>query len=123
MAIDIDIKTDSTAPPGVKYLKYASTVIVPIVAILGGVWALDSHYASAADVTQLQRSVENQVRSLKIERSEDEVFKLDMKKQAQGGKLSPEDAAIHERYLRKLNEAQRDQRNAERAIIEKSLSK
>lgn len=100
----------------IKILKVTSSGIVPIVAILGAFWALDNHYASAQEVSQMQRSMETQVRSLKIERAEDEVFKLDMKKQAQKGKLSPEDQAIHERYLRKLTDAQMEQRAADAVV-------
>lgn len=88
-------------------------------AILGAFWAIDNHYASAADVQVMQRSMETQIRSLKIERTEDEVFKLEMKKQAQKGKLSPEDEALYQRYLRKLNETNKEQRAADNAPLKK----
>ena len=67
----------------------------------------------------MQRSMETQIRSLKLERTEDEVFKLDMKKQAQKGKLSPEDEALYQRYLRKLNETNKEQRAADNAPVKK----
>lgn len=87
-----------------KYLtlKSVGSVITGVVAILGAFWALDNHYASAADVQTLQRSIETQVRALRQERIEDELFKLDTKKEVQGGKLSPEDAALRARYIRRL---------------------
>ncbi len=88
-------------------------------AIFGAFWAIDNHYASAADVQVMQRSMETQIRSLKIERTEDEVFKLEMKKQAQKGKLSPEDEAMYQRYLRKLNDANKEQRAADNAPTKK----
>lgn len=96
-------------------IKTLSSTMVAIVALLGGFWAIDNHYASAADIVVLQRSLETQVRSLRIERTEDELFKLDMKKQAQNGKLSPEDEALYQRYLRKLNDTNKEQRAADLA--------
>ena len=94
-------------------LKTAGSTIATIVAILGAFWALDNHYASAADVAVLQRSLETQVRSLRQERVEDELFKLDMKKQAQKGKLSPEDEALYQRYLRKITQTVLEQKTAD----------
>jgi len=94
-------------------LKTAGSTIATIVAILGAFWALDNHYASAADVAVLQRSLETQVRSLRQERVEDELFKLDLKKQAQKGKLSPEDEALYQRYLRKVTQTVLEQKTAD----------
>lgn len=90
-------------------LKTASSTIAAIAAILGAFWAIDNHYASAGDVGQLQRSLESQVRALRSERAEDELFKLDMKKQSQNGKLSPEDAALYQRYSRRLDQTEKEQ--------------
>lgn len=92
-------------------LKTITTIVTGAITILGGIWALDSHYASAADVSHLQRSMESQITQIRADRIEDELFKLDAKKQAQGGKLDPIDSAIYERYLRKLQETQRSQSN------------
>ena len=103
---------------GFSFAKLGSTA-AGLVDILGVFWAIDSHYASAADVQVMQRSMETQIRSLKLERTEDEVFKLDMKKQAQKGKLSPEDEALYQRYLRKLNETNKEQRAADNAPVKK----
>lgn len=100
-------------------IKNLSSTVGAVIAILGGVWAIDSHYASAADIGLLQRSMETQVRSLRIERTEDELFKLDMKKQAQNGKLSPEDEAMYQRYLRKLTDANKEQRASDNAQLKK----
>ena len=94
-------------------IKNLSSTVGAVMAILGAFWAIDNHYASAADVQVMQRSMETQIRSLKIERTEDELFKLDMKKQAQKGKLSPEDEALYQRYLRKLNDANKEQQAAD----------
>ena len=107
-------------------VKMVTSVITGAVALLGAVWAVDNHYASAADidkvqrslesqVTTVQRSLETQVRSLRQERADDEIFKLQMKKQAQNGKLSPEDAAMLERFLRRAAETAREQRAADNA--------
>lgn len=104
-------------PPAAKKLGFnfanISSTVVSVVALLGGFWAIDNHYASAADVQVMQRSMETQIRSLKIERTEDELFKLDMKKQAQRGKLTPEDEALYQRYLRKLTDANKEQRSSD----------
>ena len=96
-------------------IKALGSTVGAVIAILGGVWGIDSHYASAADIVVLQRSLETQVRSLRIERTEDELFKLDMKKQAQKGKLTPEDEALYQRYLRKLSDTNKEQRAADLA--------
>jgi hypothetical protein len=95
------------------YLKTASSLVTGVVAILGALWALDNHYASAADLRGLEQSIEKQVRILQQERVEDEMFKLDMKKQSQKGKLSPEDAALYERYSRKITIITNEQKAAE----------
>ena len=100
-------------------IKNLSSTVGAVIAILGGFWALDNHYASAADIVVLQRSMETQIRSLKIERFEDELFKLDMKKQAQKGKLSPEDEAAYQRHLRKLDVANKEQRAVDNAPTKK----
>lgn len=101
-------------------LKTASSTIGAVVAILGAFWAIDNHYASASDVGQLQRSLESQVRSMRIERVEDELFKLDMKKQSQNGKLSPEDAALYQRYSRKLDQTETEQKAADSKLPQKN---
>ena len=96
-------------------LKYLAGTMVPVASLLGAFWVIDNHYASAADVQNIQRSMETQVRSLKIERTEDELFKLDMKRSAQKGKLTPEDEALYQRYTRKLGDANKEQRAADSA--------
>lgn len=100
-----------------KTIKWIGGTVAPVMVILGAFWAIDSHYASAADVQTMQRSLETQVRSLKIERTEDELFKLDMKKQTQRGKLAPEDEALYQRYSRKLSDANKEQRSADAAAV------
>lgn len=107
-------------------VKTITSVITGVVAVLGAVWAVDNHYASAADIEQVQRNVtvqvqtvqrslETQVRSLRQERADDEIFKLQMKKESQNGKLSPEDAAMLERFLRRSAETSKEQRAADNA--------
>jgi hypothetical protein len=93
-------------------LKTVGSVISGLVAILGSIWALDSHYASAADVERLQRSVESHVRQLRQERAEDELLKLSVKKQVQNGKLDPVDAALYDRYSRRINDTQKEEKEA-----------
>ena len=93
-------------------IKTISTTLGGIVAILGSIWAIDSHYASAADVQLMQRSVEAQVRTMKLERDEDELLKLDMKKQAQGGTLDPGEEALRQRYVRRLEKSQAEEKKA-----------
>ena len=107
----------------VKTLKILSSIIVPTAAVLGALWAIDSHYASAADVLVMQRSIETQMRSLKVDRTEDELFKLDMKKQAQKGKLSPEDEALYQRYVRRLSDTSNEQRAADVAAAAEQKKK
>jgi len=87
-------------------VKTVSSIIGGVVAILGSIWALDNHYASAADVEKVQKGLEAQIVQMRQEKIEDELFMLDIKKQQQNGKLSPLDAALYERYTRKLKESQ-----------------
>jgi hypothetical protein len=80
------------------------SVIGAIVAIAGATIAMETHFATAADVEQMQRGIESQVRQIRQERVEDELFKLDIKKQQQGGKLDPVEQALYERYARRMAE-------------------
>lgn len=86
-------------------IKTISSSLAGIVAILGSFWALDTHYASAEDVNRVQSQVNSQIQQIRQEKIEDELFLLDMKKQQQGGKLNPVDAAMYERYQRRLDDA------------------
>lgn len=106
--------------------KLAVAAVPGVMTILGGVWAINNHYASAADIEHVQkkmeehvvgvqRSLETQVRSLRQERADDEIFKLEMKKASQKGRLSPEDSAMLERFLRRSAETNKEQRAADRA--------
>lgn len=99
-------------------LKISSSLIAAVAAILGAFWSIDNHYASAAEVEVLKRSIESQVRSLRQERAEDELFKLDMRKQATG-KLSPEEEAMYQRYLRKINQTTQEQKESDARITKK----
>jgi hypothetical protein len=121
-----DMADEEKSPSVTVSLKTVTVVVTSAVTLLGAVWAIDNHYASAADISQVQRnmevqvqtvqrSLETQVRTLRQERADDEIFKLQMKKQAQNGKLSPEDAAMLERFLRRSNETAKEQRAADSA--------
>jgi hypothetical protein len=89
-------------------LKVAGATIAGIVSILGSIWGLDSHYASAADVDTLKGQFQSQVVQLRQERVEDELFALDIKKQSQHGKLSPIDTAMYDRYQRRVQQYQEE---------------
>lgn len=91
--------------------KAVSSIFTGIGAVLGAVWAIDTHYASAADLEKVQKSVEAQVIQLRQERVEDELFKLDAKKQTQKGKLDPVEAALYERYSRRIQQTQQELRD------------
>ena len=115
------LKPSLTLPAGIWG---AGKSIVALAAVLGAFWTIDSHYASAGDlvqlqnsveksVTQMQRSMETQVRTLRRERNEDELSKLDSKKIQQKGKLSVEDTLTRERYLRQIDETAKEQRSAD----------
>lgn len=92
----------------VKLSTLAST-IGGIVAILGSIWALDTHYASAQDVVDLKQNIaetkqdfSKQILQMRREKYEDELFALDIKKARQKGKLSPDETAIYERNSRRI---------------------
>jgi len=93
-------------------IKAISSVITGLVAIMGSVWAIDNHYASAADVERMQRGFEGQIRSLRQERAEDELLKLSVKKQLQNGKLDPVDQALYERYQQRVAATQKEEKEA-----------
>lgn len=58
--------------------------------------------AHLEDVVSLRHVIESQVRILRIERADDEIYRLDSKK-TKDGFLSPEDSAARERMLRRLH--------------------
>lgn len=99
-----DINTNDEMPTMIS-VKTLSQTVAGVVAILGSIWAIDTHYASAEDVNKVQQEVNVQIQQLRTEKIEDELFLLDMKKQQQGGKLNPLDAAMYERYTRRLQES------------------
>lgn len=82
-----------------------------VVAILGGIWALDTHYASAADVAAIKQDLGSQIQQMRREKVEDILFELDQKKAAHNGKLSPEDQANYDRQTRRLQEIQQQNSN------------
>ena len=86
------------------FLKTGAATISAVAMLLGSVWAIDSHYASAADVEKIQKSVDNKITQFQQQHLENQVFLLDMKKQQQNGQLDPVDAAMAERYRRQLQQ-------------------
>lgn len=105
-------------------LKVASSVVTATVAILAAVWAVDQHYATAADLSELKQlnsrgivelkySVDTQIRAMRQERTEDEISRLTAKKEVQQGKLSPEDTAQYNRLLRRIRSNDEEQREAD----------
>jgi hypothetical protein len=98
--------------------KMIGSLVAGTVAILGSIWAIDSHYASAADVQAIQKSFDIQFIKMQQTTDEDKLFELDIKKQAQGGKLDPVDAALYERYVRRLR-TNTDQQNKLQSEIAK----
>lgn len=104
-------------------LKLSSSLVAAIVAILGGIWAIDNHYASAKDLDELKQTLETQVRALRQERTEDEISRLIAKKEAQGGKLSPEETAQYARLLRRQQQTDMEQKVSDQKAEAKAAKK
>lgn len=86
------------------FLGTGVATISAVAMLLGSVWAIDSHYASAADVEKIQKSVDSKITQFQQQQLENQLFLLDMKKQQQNGNLDPVDAAMAERYRRQLQQ-------------------
>lgn len=104
-------------------LKIASASIATVVAILGSIWAIDSHYASAADVNQIKAEVKSQLQELQVDTTlqtyqlrremlRDKIEDLNLKEDSQ--KLTPYETRQRDRYVEEvrnvdsiLNSAQR----------------
>ena len=86
------------------FLGTGVATISAVAMLLGSVWAIDSHYASAADVEKIQRNVDSKITQFQQQQLENQLFLLDMKKQQQNGHLDPVDAAMAERYRRQLQQ-------------------
>lgn len=89
-------------------LKAAGATISGIAAILGSIWALDNHYASAADITEFKTSVQAEIKQIKVDTSlqtyqlrremlRDKVDDLNIKEDS--GKLSPYEVRQRQRYV------------------------
>lgn len=89
-------------------LKGIAASFGAVVAILGGIWAVDTHYASAADVTAIKQDLTLQIQQMRVEQVEDQLFELDTRKAAHNGKLTPEDQAMYDRYTRRLQGIQQN---------------
>ncbi|HET8688794.1 MAG TPA: hypothetical protein VFM18_19430 [Methanosarcina sp.] len=82
----------------------ASAAITAVGTVLGAFWAIDSHYASAAELAAAKSEFAQQIVQMRADQLDDKVFELQVKQNQQRGKLSPQDAAMLERYKRKLDE-------------------
>lgn len=100
-------------------LKAAGALASSIAAILGAFWTLDSHYASAADLQVVQQTFATQMSQNRADDLDDRIFMLQLKQNQQGGKLDPIDAAMLERYQRKLKGIQEEQVRQQREAIKK----
>jgi ClpP class serine protease len=96
-----------------KPLATASATVSAVIAILGAFWALDSHYATAADVQTIKQEImetkqgfAKQVTQMRSDDLDDKIFALQLKKNQQGGKLSAIDEAMLERYQRQEQQVQ-----------------
>lgn len=89
--------------------KTASATIGSIGAILGTLWALDSHYASAADLENIQKAFAQQIQQIRASDIDDKIFMLEIKKNTQQGQLDPVDAAMLDRYTRQQKTLQFEQ--------------
>ena len=87
-------------------LTTGASAIGAIATILGALWAFDGHYATAADLQQTQQTFTQQVTQMREDAIDDKIFELQLKQNQQKGKLSPIDAALLDRYQRKLQELQ-----------------
>jgi len=84
----------------------ASALVSAVIAILGAFWALDSHYATAADMQAFQNSVTQQLIQLRSDDLDNKIFALQRKKAKHNGKLDPDDEAVLERYKRQFDQLQ-----------------
>lgn len=89
--------------------KSIATGITAVTTILGGMWALDSHYASAAEVEHIQRGFSQQIMQMRADDIDDKIFMLQLKKNSQQGRLDPVDAAMLDRHERQLRSIQNQQ--------------
>jgi hypothetical protein len=95
-------------------VKIATTAIMAVGALLATVWGIDSHYATAADVSKIERSLDDKLTRFQSQHLENQLFILDMKRQQAQGKQDPIDAAMAERYKRQLQQLDAEtQRNKE----------
>lgn len=90
-----------------KPLASASATVSAIIAILGAFWAINNHYATAADLQAVQQQIvdtrqgfSKQVTQMRINDLDDKVFALQLKQNQNNGKLDAIDAAMLQRYQR-----------------------
>lgn len=95
------------------HIKAISTSVGAGIAILTGIWQLDNHYASAADISQFKNEVESQIKEVKIDSQtqllqirreglRDKVEDMNLKEDSQ--KLTPYEIRQRERYVKEVND-------------------
>lgn len=96
-----------------KNMKLSAGIIGAVAATLGSIWAIDSHYASASDITQFRNDVNGQIQEVKIDTTlktyalrremlRDKVEDLNLKEDSQ--KLTPYETRQRERYVAEIRE-------------------
>ena len=83
-------------------LKLLSAMIPIIAGISGFLWAIESRYASAADLANIQQQFTMQVVQLQTDRYEEKVIEYETKINA-GVKLTPYETSVYNRYKEKLS--------------------
>lgn len=94
-----------------KYKISIASLVVLIPALVGAMSFVDSRYAQAKEVNdvknaqlQLQQNMDRRYVQIRQGQLEDAIFVLQMKKGQQGGKLTPLDGALLDRYQNQLND-------------------
>ena len=93
-------------------LKLAGITISGVAAILTSVWAIDNHYASAADISQFRSDVQSQIveirrdttvqtYQLRRESLRDKIEDLNLKEDSQA--LTPYEVRQRDRYIGEVN--------------------
>jgi len=94
-------------------IKASGAILSSIVAVLGAFWTFDSHYATAADMQNMDNKFTQQINQNRAEDLDDKIFILELKKNQQKGKLDALDGAMLERYKRKLDTINTQQKSQE----------
>ncbi len=95
------------------HIKTISTSVGAGLAILTGIWQLDNHYASAADISDFKNEVQTQIQEVKVDSQtqllqirreglRDKVEDLNLKEDSQ--KLTPYEIRQRDRYVKEVND-------------------